>query len=338
MSEYQEIPRLIRAALAAGGYAADAELSELALRYAGLCREANERLRRCGEYLRRGRRSEAVQLAGCQPDLFELCGALLFPEVPEWERVCGAFALPVAPRLQAEALAELQAAAGREQAMEPLLGRHRLLALAKAPVASRLRLLHAIAERDPENPLWRAELRELEAARLGELRDQAKAAAKAKDAATLERLWAELSQGPWQQQVPPDLSESVTRARELLREQRTAEEMRGLLAQLLRAQAAGAYEQCVGLMAKWQQIVDSRHPSLPVDVRQKVRPVASWLAAEDRRRGVVRKMETLQPRLEASEQEMRKTRLRGRLVSFVALLAVCVLLAVACLILSRANR
>lgn len=339
MSEYLDIADTIRSVLANGSYAPEAELTSLALSYANLCREAIRRLRRCGEYLRNGRRSEAVHLAACPPNLFELYSALQFPEAAEWERVCGAFGLPSPPRLHQESLAELNDAIAREREMENLLGRHRVLALAKAPLASRLHLLRTIAERDLENRAWREELRALESVRLRELWTEAKAAVDAKDVSVLERIWSELLESRWQHEVPKELTESILKARKFLQNQETLAEMRGLLAQLLSAHEAQSYETCVALMNNWQEIVESRHPSLPPEFFVQVRPVAAWVAAEDRRRGMAQKRENLQRRLEASEEEIRKNRKRHVVIAAAVSVGISlVLAAVTYIILWHANR
>ena len=84
MVDYKEIPELIRAFLAAsdanGQRGWNDETADLAESYITLVKEANDRLRRCAEYLHRGMRSEAVHLAECQPRLLELAEALRLPD------------------------------------------------------------------------------------------------------------------------------------------------------------------------------------------------------------------------------------------------------------------
>src|SRR5690348_11723918 len=63
------------------------EWEDVAAEYARLCREANDRLRRCGEFLSRGMRSESIHLAECQPNLLALAAALQIPDLPRWTRL-----------------------------------------------------------------------------------------------------------------------------------------------------------------------------------------------------------------------------------------------------------
>ncbi|HZK79639.1 MAG TPA: hypothetical protein VFC46_01195, partial [Humisphaera sp.] len=99
MSDFQKITDAIRAFLVAGDRSWNNELPDLAANYAAACREANDRMRRCAEYLRRGMRSEAVHLADCQPNLIEMAAALRFVETPDWAQVCAANGLTIAPPL-----------------------------------------------------------------------------------------------------------------------------------------------------------------------------------------------------------------------------------------------
>src|SRR5947199_7901823 len=134
MADYRDIPEQIGAFLSSPVRRWTDEMTDVAETYATLCREANERFRRCGDYLRRGMRSEAVHLAECPPRLVDLADWLQIPDPAAWEQACAAEGLPVPPRLQLDGLAAVKEAYERERALEPLLARHRVLALAQSPV------------------------------------------------------------------------------------------------------------------------------------------------------------------------------------------------------------
>src|SRR5689334_15510565 len=74
-------------------------LARLAAAYASACREANERLVICGNYLRRSLRSEAIALAQVEPDLIETVTTLDLPRIDEWIKVCQGAGLSRPPRL-----------------------------------------------------------------------------------------------------------------------------------------------------------------------------------------------------------------------------------------------
>ncbi len=88
MADAQQIVDRIRTFLAANDQTRCPELVAMASSYAALCRQTNERLGRCADYLRRGLRSEAIQLADDPPPLADIVATLAFPELPDWERIC----------------------------------------------------------------------------------------------------------------------------------------------------------------------------------------------------------------------------------------------------------
>jgi len=53
-------------------------------KYYEACSETNRRLRECGDLLRKGHRSEAIQLAKIEPDLLDMVQLLEFPEREAW--------------------------------------------------------------------------------------------------------------------------------------------------------------------------------------------------------------------------------------------------------------
>src|SRR5947209_5418755 len=99
MSNHQQVVDDIRAFVRAVDQTNQSYLGDLASAYASLCREANDRLRRCVDYLHRGLRSEAIHLAEAQPSLLDLVAALDLAELEEWENACVMYGLPAPPHL-----------------------------------------------------------------------------------------------------------------------------------------------------------------------------------------------------------------------------------------------
>src|SRR4051812_2303438 len=126
MPEYQQVVDNIRAILGAVDQTRTDEMAALATAYASLCRETNDRLRRCVDYLHRGLQSEAIHLANTQPALLDMVAALDMPELPEWETLSSTYEMTRPPRLMLEAAAELNEAYALEQPLQSLLKRHRL--------------------------------------------------------------------------------------------------------------------------------------------------------------------------------------------------------------------
>src|SRR5687767_9088108 len=110
MTDYNVVVDNIRAFLSSVDQTRTEGLADLASEYAALCREANARLRRCGDYLRRGMRTEAVHLAEAQPSLLDLVAALDFPELQEFQNTCSIYELSPPPKLLMEVAQELNEA------------------------------------------------------------------------------------------------------------------------------------------------------------------------------------------------------------------------------------
>lgn len=299
MIDYKQTPELIRSFLAATDAAGQRgwndETADLATSYSAFCAEANERLRRCAEYLHRGMRSEAVHLAECQPRLIELAESLRLPDPIRWARVCMTHDLPPPPELLTAGLDELQAAFPIEISLEPLLARHRLLALAQAPVRHRLEVARALLAADAENPSWDEDVRLLESARFGEMRAEAKVAFAARNLAALEKLSAELAQHPPRAPLPDDLRDGLARALNAVRLEQARKKLLPLLTELEAARNARNAELVGELLGRWEQTVEAAKVTLPADLLQKIRPVLSWLAAESQRRESAQRLEAIQP-------------------------------------------
>lgn len=322
MADYHETPEAIRSFLATAGHPWSEDLTDVARAYAGLCREANERLRRCADYLRRGMRSEAVHLAECQPKLLPMVDALRIPDFAAWAKACVAHGLAPPPELLVDWLPQLEAAAEAEERLRPLAERHRVLSLAKAPLRDRMEVLFPLHEKDPGNPVWVENLRTLGTARFKQLRVEAQAAYKSRDLPALEGMSAEIQAQAGHLEVPEDLRTGVERAVGLLRLDRAKDELRPLLVQLQAARKANDYEQASAVLKQWQAIVESRRIALPSALQENIRPIIAWVADEERRRSQAQKMQRMRPALDDTERLFRAERRRRVLIATLIVLAV----------------
>src|SRR5690348_10306034 len=173
MAEYHEYVDEIRAALQAGLLPDDGTLRVLADGYAGACAEANERLTSCTRLLHLGRRAEAIHQAEMEPDLVSMLTTLDFPERPDWDALTEQRGLTRAQALKLDEAGELNAAYAQLDPLRDLLRRYRRLALMQAPLSKRLEVLRTIADRDPNTPIWREDVREHEKVRLQQVRVEA---------------------------------------------------------------------------------------------------------------------------------------------------------------------
>src|SRR3954464_3658995 len=84
MSDFQGLIDNIRGILASGGRMPLDAVSAATADYSAACESVNQRLQKCGELLRAGLRSEAIQRCEVDPNLLTLVTALDFPELTEW--------------------------------------------------------------------------------------------------------------------------------------------------------------------------------------------------------------------------------------------------------------
>ena len=129
----------------------------------------NQRLRQVGQLLKRGLRGEALQLTEEEPNLLDFVGMLDFPELPAWRELLKRWGMAPPPALLIDLAADINQAYADQQPLESLLKQHRLLALARAPLAARTRILRQIRQADAANMAWEEDLKILETARIRQL-------------------------------------------------------------------------------------------------------------------------------------------------------------------------
>ncbi len=308
MFTYAEIPDQIRDFLSMPDAVWTPEATMLATAHGDLCRQINQRLRRCMEYFRQGRRSEAVHLAACQPPLSEVVTLLDFPEAATWARACAANGQPTPPRVRADMLADLQSAAQIERELEPLLATLRMNALALAPPAKQLAVVRALAVRDGENEVWREMRAELETARYRELKSLAKTAFRSSDIATLGEIETELTANAWQEPIPEDLQLGLERALHRTRRQCATQQLAELAAEIVDAFGRQDPTATAALLQTWSERVTSQSLEIPLELQRQIYPAETWLATEDRRLEVQERLRTARAAIEEEQDEEGKRR------------------------------
>ena len=257
------------------------EVRDLATAYAEMCQSANERLRRCADYLRRGLRCEAIYHAEVEPDLLDTVAALDLKWFDQWDTTCEENDLDRPPRLQMEVAEEINEAYTAQQPMQEQLKQLRLLSLARAPLRARLHVLRTLAKKDPNTPMWEEDVRTFEAERIKEMSAEAKQAAKAEDTDWLEDLLKEATRSRWRVPVPPNMVDAV---RGLLRRVQTdlaIRKLNALLPDLSDAYSAASYEECAMLLRQWEQIVSADDVPVPEDLAAQIQPIVDWVGQQD---------------------------------------------------------
>ncbi len=281
MPHPQQLRDSIRSFLAGVDQINTPEMARAADDFADACRLTNDRLRRCLDFLRRGHRSEAIHLAEAHPNLLDVSTALDIAELPEWEMLCAGYGWARPPRILVESAQELNEAYALEQELQPLLLRHRRLAMEEAPLSERLGVLRELIKADPTNPGWDVDVCAYERVRLRELRADTQAVISKRDVRAIDRLWAEVTDQPWRAPVSADIRTALETASVALHREQALQDLRSLLPQLHDAYAAMSYSDCKRVVARWCSIVSTDQLSLPPELREEIRPVNNWLAEQD---------------------------------------------------------
>ena len=252
----------------------------LATAYNAACRAANARLRRCGQMLDQGLRTEALQLCEMAPHLLDVAAALDFPESPQWRALLGELGIAGPPLLMTDVAADINQAYALDRPLSPLLRTHRLLAVARAPLSARIHVLRQIAELDPQRDVWDTDLREYEQTRLGQIDVETRSARQDGDLDTLAALLGEL-QGAWRVAPPPALLQRVQEGRHEIYRQRTLAEMKDVLEKLNAAFSAFDQKQARRLRDRWNQCLTMVGRVDHEEMLQLAAPVLDWLAEQD---------------------------------------------------------
>lgn len=308
MAEAQEVVDRLRDVLTAQDQSVTPELRDLAGSYAELCRAVNERIRRCLQLLRQNLRTEAVHLAEADPNVLDQLAILDFSGRADWRQWCLQYGLPEAPPLDMDSTAAINDAYTAVQPIAVLLAKHRMLAMALAPLSLRLVVMREIAKLDTTATFWADDIRLFEATRLGEIR-QILASGKANHG-SLENVQGELNSGQWSVPVPADLIRYVNARVEKFRDREAQQKIQSLLPELDAAYLAMEEDHCRTLLADCTVVLRGRSPD--GEVRERLEAVRAWLRGLEQARGQQRDFEAACTRLEQAIDTGKPTEIIGQ--------------------------
>lgn len=254
----------------------------LARDYAEACVEANKRLSKCQWLLQQGLRVEALRLAREAPDLLDSIQALDFPERGAWTELVKEYGLAIPPEFDAVAIEFVQSAYVEDDSLKELLREHRRLALILAPLRQRIDVLRELAAKDPNNPVWGADIQALELARVEQIKQEAAEARRRQDVAGLGLLNDELSAKGWLIPLPESIIREVSQALAQFRQNQGQQDMAGLVFSLHEAFAALDVDAARQIRARWRQIEGKSGMSAETPFSKQVEPVFQWLDEIDR--------------------------------------------------------
>jgi hypothetical protein len=262
-------------------------LAPLVDEYSRAVEEVNERLATCVGLLRKGLRSEALQRARMKPDLLEAAATLDFPELPDLIDILRLLECKPPEIVDRDSIGQLNEAFIEEKPLEEMLKLHRRLAIAKAPLPARLRLLRKIAERDPMNAVWGEDIKSWELARLQEI--GARWLKVAKDASATEeihQLSDEISSKQWTDPVPRELRRAIREESKLRKDAAKVREIEHLAERLYRAYGELDESLAKHLCQEWAELTGDAQDLVSPVISESVAPVFEWLEEKAKEREV----------------------------------------------------
>lgn len=274
-------------------------LAPLADEYGRETAQVNARLAECTQLLRKGLRSEAIQRAFMKPNLLDWSASLDFSEFDDWLSILQFYGITVPTLLNRDAAQELQEAIVDEQPLEELLRQHRRLAIAKAPLAWRLKVLRRLSEVDSANIVWREDQEQWETIRLKQIPTELREAVDAKSLVAVQSICEELNESKWAVAPPQDLCKRASKAASTFRYAEQSLQLQSIADQMHAAYAEGNESTAAVHCKAWNEIVNCMQSPPPGDLLQSVEPAIEWLKGCDENRALIARHEKATASLEA---------------------------------------
>lgn len=283
VADYQRIVSWIQRILAMESDPSEADLRNAAREFDLAVEEVNKRLRECDQYLVSGHRSEALQLAECDPNLLEAVRVLDFPELAAWIDYLGQFQVTPPQVLLVDVSAELNDAYVATQPLEKWLRMNRLHALARSDLKTRSDVLRQLAQVDASNSLWEADLKVFETQRLKDLRTASDSAVAKADLQTVAAIETELTSTPWRVETPTKLIQRVRQAHDRLRRDDARKSLHELAHKLSGSFSALDIPRGKQHLQRWMALIDIADLANDDELLELAGPAIDWLNDINRR-------------------------------------------------------
>lgn len=154
MSRTQELADEVRLVLKSGDLTLSDSLRQLSDEFSVVSRQVDTRLRRCTEFLNKGLRVEAIDLADQPPKLLEEIAVLSFPDRKAWDNLVADYGLAKTATPDQDRAMELSKAYTAQIPLLALTQKLRAMSRARSHAADRLPILWQLNELDANNPMW----------------------------------------------------------------------------------------------------------------------------------------------------------------------------------------
>lgn len=290
----------IRTSLAQRDGVSEEAMRPLATAYASEVGRVNERLSSAVALLHKGLRSEAIQLASLAPNAIDAAAALDFPEFEEWCDILQFLGIPTPQELNRDLADQLGEAIVDEQPLHGLLKQHRRLAIARAPLGWRLKILRRIADIDSMNGVWEEDIESWEAARLKQLSAEVPAALAKRDASHLQTLHHELTQSPWRVSPDGSLAKQLSLALQQVSDETVALELTKIAPLLYDAFCQFDEPAARLALSQWNAARTRTTATIAPELLEQTEGAIAWLAEIDREAALRREWGEATSRLDSA--------------------------------------
>ncbi|MDO5580027.1 MAG: hypothetical protein Q4G69_02735 [Planctomycetia bacterium] len=271
------------------------QLQGLSGQYAEACADANQRLARCGQFLRVGNSAEAIRLADSTPPLLDICNILDYSDRDEWFEMCKSLHLAVPAVINHTIVEQLNNAYNLYYNIEDLLKENRKLALLRAPLDKRLNVLRQLAEKEPQNIIWSEMIDEYEKIRIEELGTAFQKAKKSEDpVSAITAIGKELESTKWTNSPPESLLREVKNWLDNSAFQLGLIQLRGTAERLHKAFRDNDLENAKTWNGQWNDYLRQKkipYAKIPNEIKKYYVPAANWIKECDAKKERERRLD-----------------------------------------------
>ena len=270
--------------VAAGDLGKSTHMEQLARDLATESRPILDRLKRCEDFLQKGLRSEALHLAKAEPDLLDAINQLEFQGREIWDGAVSLYGLPIAGRPSQESAAALNQAYADEEPLKPLLSKHRLLALSRAPYLDRMNVLRQMLQIDPSNVAFQEDIAKFEIWRVDSIRSEIAEAKKNFDNPKILELLKEVDETSWINSPPDSIVKDIRAIGAKARRETLTNKANVMLPQILLAIKSRDEDRCRQMLADMEKIAKELHWTGSDFVMIQLKTVYAWIRSIDEKR------------------------------------------------------
>ena len=262
----------------------DEEMVDIVRKYSEIVCQVNDCLIASDSLLRQGLRTEAIQRSERAEGLLdELVPTLAILEKEGWLDFLQLQGQRLPPPVLLDVAEGLQDAYLFEASLEKLLNYHRLHALMRSPLSTRIKILRQIARRDQGNRIWNEDITKFERVRHRQLLKDCDAAVQQTNLPALAALEEEVRSPDWLETPPAKVANHVVNAHTRLRVDRSRKELRDLVNHLTEAHSAFDVDHGRELRSRWRALAAIALEDHDDPLMELAEPALKWLDQEDGR-------------------------------------------------------